>query len=119
VIRRTIRPPSQLLKIIMDGEELRSTPGHPFWVAGLGWRMAKELKNGAIVHGVSQSLRVRSVAPGDEGEAYNLIVADFSTYFVGENGILAHDITVQRPTQASVPGYIKQKVNTADIAFQR
>ena len=54
VIRRTIRPPSKLIKISLEGEELRSTPGHPFWVAGLGWRMAKELKDGEIVHGVSQ-----------------------------------------------------------------
>ena len=66
-----------------------------------------------------KSLRVRSVAPADEGDAYNLVVTDFSTYFVGENGLLAHDITVQRPTQAAVPGYVKRKANTADVASQR
>ena len=37
-------------------------------------------------------------------ETYNLVIADFNTYFVGESGILVHDNTARRPTQAVVPG---------------
>jgi len=120
VMLRTVRPPSQLVKISFDGEELRATPGHPFWVRGVGWRMVKELKEGAVIHGLSQSAKVRSVAAAEEGEAYNLIVADFSTYFVGRNGILAHDVTPQRPTQAIVPGVAANRTSVvADSLLPR
>ena len=38
---------------------------------------------------------------------HNLIVADFHTYFVGEKGILVHDITYRNPTRAVVPGLLE------------
>ena len=108
VMRRTVRPPSPLLKISAGDEELHVTGGHVFWVSGIGWRMAKELGDNAVLHGLSKTVTVRSVKPAENGEAYNLIVADFSTYFVGESGVLAHDITPQRPTQAVLPGILKK-----------
>ena len=93
----------------MEGEEFSSTPGHPFWVSGLGWRMAKELKEGQVVHGVSRSIRVKSIGPGAEAEAFNLVLGENNNYFVGETGVLAHDITTQRPTQSIVPGFAKPR----------
>ena len=60
-----------------------------------------------MLYGVSKPLTVRSVKPAESGEAYNLIVADFNTYFVGKSGVLAHDIMPQRPTQAILPGIVK------------
>ncbi len=104
VIGRTIRPPSEILNLSFGGETLRTTRGHPLWVAGVGWRMAKELADGAILHGVTGSPRIQSVEPSTHEEAYNLVVADFNTYFVGESGILVHDNTPRRPTRAIVPG---------------
>jgi hypothetical protein len=59
---------------------------------------------------VSKPLTVRSVKPAENGEAYNLIVADFSTYFVGQSGVLAHDITPRRSTQTALPGIAKALV---------
>lgn len=100
VIGRTVRPPSPILSLQVGGKELHTTRGHPFWVAGVGWRMAKELGDGAILQGVTGSTRVASITAVDEAEAYNLIVADFNTYFVGANGILVHDNTLRRPTAA-------------------
>jgi hypothetical protein len=66
--------------------------------------MAKELGDGAILHGVTSSPRVAAIEPAGESEAYNLVVADFNTYFVGHSGILVHDNTPRKPTLASVPG---------------
>ena len=43
-----------------------------------------------------------------EAETYNLVVADFNTYFIGSSGILAHDNTPRRPTQAVLPGILKK-----------
>ena len=48
VIARTERPPSPLRTITVDGEEIEATLGHPFWVVGVGWRMAKELEDGGV-----------------------------------------------------------------------
>jgi hypothetical protein len=104
VIGRTVRPPSPILKLAFGGEEILTTRGHPFWVAGVGWRMAKELGDGAVLHGVTGSTRIAAVKEAEQAEAYNLVVADFSTYFVGESGILVHDNTPRRPTRATVPG---------------
>jgi HEAT repeat protein len=111
IIGRTVRPPSEIFKLSVDGEELETTLGHPLWVAGVGWRMAKELADGAILHGVNGSVRIDAVAKADEAEAYNLIVADFNTYFVGKSGVLVHDNTPRKPTTAIVPGLVKERRN--------
>ena len=37
-------------------------------------------------------------------QTYNLVVADFNTYFVGPEKILTHDVTERRPTRSIVPG---------------
>ena len=66
--------------------------------------MAKEVAKGDRLRGVSGSFEIRSVESAGEAEAFNLIVADFNTYFVGETGLLVHDNTPRQPTQAVSPG---------------
>jgi intein/homing endonuclease len=104
VIARTVRPPSPMRTIAVDGEEIEATLGHPFWVVGVGWRMAKELEDGAALHGVRGSSTVGRIEPRDDAEAYNLVVADFGTYFVGKTGLLVHDNTPRQTTSAKLPG---------------
>ena len=104
VIGRTVRPPTEILKLQVIGEEIRTTRGHLFWVAGTGWRMAKELEDGAPLRGVAGSIRMNAVESSGQEQAYNLVVADFNTYFVGETGLLVHDNTPRTPTRATVPG---------------
>jgi hypothetical protein len=106
VLGRTVRPPTPILKLTLPDEELRTTRGHPLWVAGVGWRMAKELGDGAILHAINGGVRVESYAEVENAEAFNLIVAEFNTYFVGESGVLVHDNTPRRPTRASIPGVL-------------
>jgi hypothetical protein len=108
VTARTVRPPSELLQFSIGREQIRSTRGHPMWVTGLGWRMAKELEEGAVLHSVAGTTRVDHVEAAGMAEAYNLVVADFNTYFVGESGILVHDNLPRKSTQATIPG-IKTK----------
>ncbi len=63
VLGTTLRPESPLVKIrcVADssraGETILATRGHPFWVTGHGWRMAKELRAGDLLHGVRGSVR--------------------------------------------------------------
>ena len=107
ILGRTVRPPSECRQLSIGEENLFVALGHPLWVAGIGWRMAKELADGAILHGVNGPVRVDAIAAADEAEAYNLIVADFNTYFVGKCGVLVHDNTPREPTTAIVPGLVK------------
>jgi hypothetical protein len=104
VIARTVRPPSPILKLSFDGEDLFTTRGHPFWVVGTGWRMAKELGDAAVLYAVTGSTRVSTVEEAGEAEAFNLVVADFNNYFVGETGLLVHDNTPRKPTRVLQPG---------------
>jgi hypothetical protein len=104
VVRKTVRPPSPILTLSFSGQEIQATGSHPLWVAGVGWRMAKELGDGAILHAVTGPARVESIEPAGEAEAYNLAVADYNNYFVGESGVLVHDVTQRRPTLATTPG---------------
>jgi hypothetical protein len=104
VIGRTVRPPSAIMKLSVGGEEIQATRGHPFWVAGAGWRMAKEIEGGAVLHGITCAPRIEAVETAIDAEAFNLIVADFNTYFVGDSGVLVHDNTPRKPTRATLPG---------------
>ncbi len=108
VLLRTFRPSGKLMKLTTDGEELVATTGHPFWVPGTGWRMTKELGDDAILHGLQHPVHVSSIQQTTDGEAYNLVVAETSTYFVGHEGVLVHDITPRGPTPFIVPGLAKQ-----------
>ncbi|NUQ65429.1 MAG: hypothetical protein HUU20_23420, partial [Pirellulales bacterium] len=104
VLRTTLRPAGPLTRITVGERALRSSGGHTFWVAGRGWVKARELETGAVLHGVAGTASVGTVEMAGYEPTYNLVVADFHTYFVGEARILSHDNTVRRPTNAVVPG---------------
>ncbi len=113
VLARTVRWVESQMEVGLGGETITATPSHPFWVCGQGWRMTKQLKVGQRVHTPSGGVAIESIekVESDEpnaGYAYNLIVADFDSYFVGDRGILVHDNTPRRPTAALVPALIAQ-----------
>ena len=90
--------------VATDDKPIRASGGHPFWVAGEGWKKARQLHHGDTLYGLKGTLAVRTVTPGDRETTYNLIVADFHTYFVGNARILSHDNTIRQPTSTIVPG---------------
>jgi hypothetical protein len=106
VLDTMIRPSSPTLRIGVGDEEIAATLGHPLWVVGDGWRMAKELVEGQYLHGLRGGVRIDSIEEGPEFEAYNLVVADHHTYFVGKHRVLAHDNRAREATRAIVPGLI-------------
>jgi len=110
VVRTTIRPASKLVRIEAGGDEITTTLGHPFWVDGHGWKMAKELTAGDRLHSLGGAVRIDKVEPAGEDKAYNLVVDDFNTYFVGQAGLLVHDNEFRKPTQAIVPGLVEEPV---------
>jgi hypothetical protein len=108
VLTRTLRPAGPIVQVATEDEKFLATRGHPLWVAGAGWRMSKELAGGMVLQTLAGSGQVQSVRSATDAETYNLVVADFDTYFIGSSGILAHDNMPRKPTQAVLPGILKK-----------
>jgi hypothetical protein len=104
VVSTSTRPPSPLLKVGIDQETITVTRGHPMWVVGRGWRMAKELSIGDLVRTIAGPATIESIEPAPEQAAYNLVVAEFNTYFAGKSKLLVHDNTLRRHTDNVLPG---------------
>ena len=104
VLRTTVRPEGPIIRIQAGDEVFESSGGHPFWVSGDGWVKSRNLKAGMNLHTASGPVRVTDVKEVRAVPTYNLVVADFNTYFVGNQKILSHDNTVRRPTTVIVPG---------------
>jgi hypothetical protein len=104
VLKTTIRPAGKLIKIEAGGEAFETSGGHLFWVAGEGWTKSRNLQSGQVLHTTAGPVHVSAVSEGSQAQTYNLVVADFSTYFVGNAKVLSHDNTVRTPTRALVPG---------------
>jgi hypothetical protein len=108
VLRLTLNPKGRMMQLRAGDETITCTPAHPMWAVGDGWRFARTLAAGDQLHALSGAVMVENVEkPSDKSPtqaAYNLIVADFSTYFVGERGLLVHDNTPRRPTSVLLPG---------------
>jgi len=77
-----------------DTELLGVTAEHPFWVESIGWVNAANLQEGHRVLSVDDSyLNVKSVAADSQlHDTYNFEVAEYHTYFVGEQGAWVHNI---------------------------
>lgn len=108
VLRTTIRPAGPLMKIRAGKETFETSGGHLFWVSGKGWIKARELEPSLVLHSASGPIHVLEVAPAPAAVTYNLVVEDFSTYFVGKQKLLSHDNTVRQTTKAIVPGLVSE-----------
>lgn len=108
VLQTTVRPIGQTVRVGVDGEDIYATNGHPFWVVGKGWRMARKLEPGWRLHTPNGSRTITHVEEGPESRAHNMMVENFRCFFVGSDKILVHDNTVRRPTAALVPGVGRQ-----------
>jgi len=115
VLKTTVRPAGPLVQIRVvgetvpsSGEIIQTSGGHPFCVSGEGWVKARNVKSGQVLHGASGPVQVSCVDPGNTAETYNLVVADFNTYFVGSERVLSHDNTPRQTTRAIVPGLVEE-----------
>jgi hypothetical protein len=109
VMKTTVRPKRPLIALEIGPRTVRMTGGHPFWVPGKGWMKARDIKEGMVMHDVTGTTAVRPVGTAKAEPTYNLIVADFHTYFVGETKVLSHDNTPIEPTNALVPGLVQKR----------
>ena len=105
VVQITSRAPEPLLRITIGENSLRASGGHPFWVSGQGWVRARELKAGMYLHGLASPTRISAVETEEKSSrSFNIVVADFHSYFVGSEQVFSHDNTVRQPVENKVPG---------------
>ena len=84
----------ELVYVTVDGEEIVTTPSHPFYVPRQGWTDAIHLKAGDILLTVNGEYVVVEKVQHELLEipvtVYNFEVEDFHTYYVGD-GVLVHN----------------------------
>lgn len=113
VIQPTKRSATKVLKLTVGDESFFCSLKHPFWKTGRGWIWAKELAVGDLVRTINGSLPVTEIESQPDAPLFNLVVSDFSTYFVGKNRTLTHDISYRKPTLAIAPGVLPAKEEVA------
>jgi hypothetical protein len=104
VLLTTVNPPKELITLRFDNESIVGTKGHRFWNSGSGWTKARDLTPQTLLHTATGNTPIWSAKPGPVQNTYNLIVADFHTYFVGKVGVLCEDLRRARPADTIVPG---------------
>jgi hypothetical protein len=108
VLQTTVRPPKELMTLRFGDESVVCTGGHRFWNSGQGWSKARDLVPQTLLHTVTGNAPVWSAKNGQTGETFNLVVADFHTYFVGKTGLLCQDLLIPRGTTRVVPGLARK-----------
>ncbi len=105
VLNTTLRPPAKTLRFTTKAGSIQTTLGHYWWVEGCGWLRSKELEVGMPLHVAKGTMAIESIVEvNEEVETFNLVVADYHTYFVGPERILSNDATELRPTLQAIPG---------------
>jgi intein/homing endonuclease len=105
VLTTTTRESDAIVEIYLHGETIRATRGHPMWVNGRQWQMAKQLRRGDLLHGANGPASVIALRGSSRTTTvYNLVVANTHTYFVGHSRVLVHDNSLYTPPAGVIPG---------------
>jgi hypothetical protein len=104
VLHTTVRPPKELVTLTLGDESIVCTGGHRFWSSGEGWIKARDLAPQTLLSTVTGNTPLSSATKGPTAETYNLVVADFHTYFVGKTCVVCQDLVIPRSTSHVVPG---------------
>ena len=98
-------PEIEVRKIQLRETTIHASPDHVTWIAGRGWQKVSNLAQGERLHGVSSEPKVENVSEVYGLDGYDIVVDEFSTLFVGEQGVLVHDATSIRPAHMALPGF--------------
>jgi len=104
VLQTTHRQNAKLTSISAGRDTFEASPGHHFWISGRGWTRTNQLTSGMPAHTVTGRSTLTVEETGRTADVFNLIVADFHTYFIGQTMILSHDVQPPSPTDIRVPG---------------
>jgi hypothetical protein len=92
---------AETLALLLDGETIVTTKGHPFYAAGRGWMRAGDLAPGDVVLAAHGSTRIRAIERRPGGPVWNLRLDGATGFLVGKIGLLVHDVSpiADAPTQ--------------------
>ncbi len=100
VVQTFIHETNELVHVIVNGEEITTTPEHPFYVPKQGWTGAIHLRAGDIlVRSNGEYVVVEKVQHEileSPAKVYNFEVEGYHTYFVGNNSVLVHNTCSSR-----------------------
>lgn len=95
VVETYINESDELVHIFVNGEEIISTPTHPFYSPVKGWTDAVHLRAGdmlVLVNGEYVVVeKVQHEILESPVKVYNFQVADYHTYYVADAGVLVHN----------------------------
>ena len=95
VLETYVNETDELIHVFVNGEEIVSTPGHPFYSPVKGWTDAVHLRAGDILVLVNGEYVVVEKVQHEILEApinvYNFNVEGFHTYYVSRIGVLVHN----------------------------
>ena len=100
VVETYINETDELVHIFVNGEEIITTPSHPFYSPVKGWTDAVHLRAGDILVLVNGEYVVVEKVQHEILEApvtvYNFQVEDYHTYYVSDVGILVHNMCAKK-----------------------
>ena len=95
VVQTFVNETNELVHIKVSGEEIITTPTHPFWVPEKGWTDAIQLRAGDRLQLLNGEYVIVEQVQHEILEApvtvYNFEVEDFHTYYVSDSAILVHN----------------------------
>jgi hypothetical protein len=96
VVQTFVHETTELVHITINGENVTTTPEHPFYVLKKGWTGAVHLRAGDIfVRSNGEYVVVEKVQHEileSPIEVYNFEVEEYHTYFVGMHSVLVHNM---------------------------
>ena len=114
VVQTFVNETDELVHVYVNGEEIITTPEHPFYVPNKGWTSAIELRAGdvlvlqngeyVVVEKIQHEILENSVT------VYNFEVEDFHTYYVGDSSLLVHNVC-KNPGRTGKQARLKELVN--------
>ena len=95
VVETYVNETDELVHVFVNGEEIVTTPAHPFYSPVKGWTDAVHLRAGDILVLVNGEYVVVEKVQHKILEApikvYNFQVEDYHTYYVSDSGVLVHN----------------------------
>ena len=101
-----VREKDSIIRLSINGEVIETTREHPFYVEGVGFIAAGELKASDEVRLQSDEAGVvdyiEEVSLDEPIKVYNFEVEDFHTYYVSEQKVLVHNTCPEDVPETSV-----------------
>ena len=120
VIRAFRKESDVIIHIFVNGEEIETTPNHPFWVEEQ-WVLAKDLREGDVLTLADGTIDVISNTYAELLEqpviVYNFEVQDFHTYYVTDLGVFVHNASKYVDDGNTVQTDSSNDENTSDVEW--